>query len=174
MNQIIDIKRTASGGEPVTLAEAKAQLRVTFTDDDTEITALIPKARRHVENYCNISIVSTSITMVARLCDCWKLPYGPVKSITSVAMSDGSPGSGPVQYGNTDINWDTTGDMFNVSTAGLYSVTYNAGMGTIPEDLKDVILSVITFLYENRGKTKDQADLRHILSNADAYQNIWS
>jgi hypothetical protein len=41
--------------EPITLDEAKAQLRLTsgFTADDPYITSLIPVARDRSEKYCN-------------------------------------------------------------------------------------------------------------------------
>lgn len=35
----------------ITLSEAKTHIRVTGTDDDTEITGMIAAAQAHVENY---------------------------------------------------------------------------------------------------------------------------
>ena len=65
-NNIIDIRRSESSPtEPCTLAEAKAQCIVTYTDDDALITALITKARKIIENYCNISIVTQSVVMLS-------------------------------------------------------------------------------------------------------------
>jgi uncharacterized phiE125 gp8 family phage protein len=172
-NLIIDLKRVADlAGEPVTLTEAKTQLRVTFTDDDTEITALITKARKRVENYCNISIVYQRIQMIGALSYCQDLPYGPVIGIESVATNTGDTGSGPIAYTNFDVNWDSTGNMFNVPTGAKYQVTYTAGMSSCPADLKDTILQVLTFLYENRGKVIDVTGVQQVLSNADAYKKL--
>lgn len=39
----------------ITLEEAKAHIRVTGTDDDTEITAMIATAKAHVENYVGVT-----------------------------------------------------------------------------------------------------------------------
>ena len=46
--------------EPITLAEAKSHLRVTFEDDDSYITALITAARQYAENYQNRVYVDTT------------------------------------------------------------------------------------------------------------------
>lgn len=174
-NNIIDLKRvTDIGVESITLAEAKTQLRVTFTDDDTEITALITKARRRVENYCNISIVYQRIRLVATLDHDYELPYGPVIGIESVRDSQGFSGSGPVTFTNSTSNWWFTGGRFGHIVPYQQEIIYTAGMGTCPEDLKDGILQVLTFLYENRGKTGDVAKLEEVLKNVDNYRRIWT
>jgi hypothetical protein len=172
-NLIIDLRRvTDLGSEPVTLAEAKTQLRVTFADDDTEITKLITKARRYVENYCNISIVYQRIQLTATICEAWQLPYGPVIGIESVLDSNSYSGSGPVTFTNSDIKWEWSGDTFYSPSNYTHRVQYTAGMGTVPEDLKDAILQVLTFLYENRGKTIDVTGLQEVLKNAQNYQRL--
>lgn len=43
----------------ITLTEAKAHLRVTGTDDDTEIGAMIETAEAHVENFLGIPVTGT-------------------------------------------------------------------------------------------------------------------
>ena len=44
--------------EPVSLAEAKAQLRVEFDADDALIAGLITAAREHCEGFMNVSLVA--------------------------------------------------------------------------------------------------------------------
>ncbi|WP_136415529.1 head-tail connector protein [Herbaspirillum sp. ST 5-3] len=39
----------------ITLDEAKTHIRVTGTDDDTEITAMIATAQAHIENYLGVT-----------------------------------------------------------------------------------------------------------------------
>lgn len=169
-HEVYEVVRVAAlESEPITLDEAKIQLRVTFTDDDTEITALIIKARKAVENYCNISIVYQRIRSVVAYGSCWPLPYGPVIGIESVQDRQTGEGSGPVVYQSAE-RWTSDGDEF--SSSGKVRVTYTAGMPYIPEDLKQVILEVISFLYENRGADTQVGDINKVLANADNYKRV--
>lgn len=171
-NLIIDLKRvTDIGSDPVSIDEAKTQLRVTFADDDTEIQALITKARRYVENYCNISIVTQRIQVIASLVDNWELPYGPVITIESVQDNAGASGSGPMTFSNTTSEWTQTVGLLNPFQGYQYKIIYTAGM-TCPDDLKDAILQVVTFLYENRGKVVQVTDLQQVLTNANNYKRL--
>ena len=174
LNEIIDLKRVTNlGGDPITLEEAKTQLRVDFADDDTEITSLISKAIRHVESYCNISIAYQRISLISRMEREWKLPYGPVIGIESVSDNTLFTGSGPVSYESSDSDWKFDGDTFDPNGCYRMKIVYTAG-NFCPPDLKDVILQVITFLYENRGEDIKTADLNDILKNADAHKVlIW-
>jgi hypothetical protein len=168
-NHIIDLRRVADiGAAPISLAEAKIQLRVTYTEDDTEISALILKAIRHVENYCNISIIYQRIQLIGTLVSQWALPYGPVIGIESVQDSTTAPGSGPVSYEASTEDWWFDGDTFDPVTYRRSKVVYTAG-NFCPEDLKDVCLQVLTFLYDNRGRDVKVSELKSVLANADKH-----
>ncbi len=171
MNRTINLKRVVDlGSEFITLAEAKTQLRVTFTDDDTEITSLITKARKAVENWCNISIVYQRIQFIGDLYVNWELPYGPVIGIESVENPLSTQGSGPVTYEvNGDVWWQWGEGMFTPTPFKRYRITYTAG-NYCPEDLKQVILEVLTFMYENRGKTDETGQMERILEKAVSHK----
>lgn len=161
---------TQSGGqimgiEPVSLAEAKTHLRVTFNDDDVEIYRIITRARKYIENYCSISIVLQRIQVVANICGCWDLPYAPVVEIESVENRELYNGSGPMTYAPTTSDWGLDGNTFedsgypqHISTRDRFDsrtrVTYTAG-GYCPDDLKAAILAQVAFMYEKRGDTTD-------------------
>src|SRR3546814_14676160 len=78
--------------EPVSLAEAKAHLRV--TDDDpyiSDLSTYIMAARKHVEQLLNASIVIQTRTLEldafpadGRI----SLPYGPVTGVTTIAYTN--------------------------------------------------------------------------------------
>lgn len=171
MNRIIEVKRVADlAGEPVTLQEAKTQLKVDFSDHDTEITALITKARRFVENYCNISIVYQRVELIAILEHEWKLPYGPVVGIESVADSSGTQGSGPTLFTAQTGDWRYDGNEFwPISGCLRTKIIYTAG-SYCPEDLKHVILEALTYLYENRKRDVKPDELLMVLKEADNYK----
>lgn len=50
----------APSAEPISLAQAKRQLRVDGTDEDTLISSLISAARNYVEQYCAVQIVGAT------------------------------------------------------------------------------------------------------------------
>lgn len=57
------VKATEPSVYPVTLAEAKAHLRIDTTDDDSLITSLLASATRWAEDYCDRTFVHTQYTM---------------------------------------------------------------------------------------------------------------
>lgn len=181
-NRIIDIKRVESSPtEPVTLAQVKSHLIITSTDDDTMLTALITQCRQAIEEYCALSIVPKTITLIADLCKEWELPYGPVTGIQGVATRTGTEGSGPGTYATATTGWSYEGQEFLTfipSGAGgfnpgepfrgyfqwgpyaspygqvpynRYRIIYTAGYATVPDGLKLAILNELSFRYENRG-----------------------
>ena len=79
---------TAPATEPVSVATAKAHLRVEIDDDDTYIGALITAAREYAETYCKRKLISQ--TVEAKY-PAWPdagqglwLPSPPLVSVTSV------------------------------------------------------------------------------------------
>jgi hypothetical protein len=159
-NQVISVDRYEySPTEPVTLAQAKNQLTIDFTDDDTKITSLITQCRRAIENFCHISIVRQQITAYLFFDSENELPYGPVTDIIEVSVSSGATGSGPVAYETATDSWNFDGGgfkTFQTFTGLRYRLIYWAGYMTVPEDLKLAILTEIAYRYENRGDTFEQ------------------
>src|SRR6185437_6805054 len=66
--------------KPVTLQEAKDWCRISVTDDDALITALIMAARIACEFYANLSLINRTVTSKIKngLGD-FTTPYGPLK-----------------------------------------------------------------------------------------------
>lgn len=88
-NQIYNVDRAINEDavEPWTLDEVKGWLTIDFSDDDTALTALIPQVRDAMEMFCNISMVSRTITLDGEFYRQFELPYGPVATITSVGYT---------------------------------------------------------------------------------------
>lgn len=140
--------------EPVTLAQAKVQCRIDFTDDDTFVTQLITQCRRMVEAATGISLVAKTVVATMDLLTEIEIPYGPVISITSFVDKNGNA--------ITTDQYELTGSLFkrlNPTNFLFYKsvLTYSAGYGSnqVEPDLCLAILNEIAFRYEQRGETGD-------------------
>lgn len=194
-NRIVDIKQAeASPNEPVTLAEVKAQLIITFTDDDALLTRLITQARKAIENYCAVSLVVKTITLTADLYSDYELPYGPVTGIQGVSTPTGTQGSGPVAYETAATGWQQEGEEFVSFVPGnrggwdwgpppprnypagpnRYRIVYTTGYNPVPDDLKLAVLQQVAFLYEHRGNDPDKVMCEQAQALAFSYKRlIW-
>lgn len=137
--------------EPVALEEVKSWLSITFIDDDALLTALIQHCRDGVEQFCNISIIAKTYTLNADLFEEVEIPYGPIQSISSVMIRNGS-----TYIVDTDYTID--GDMgsymrFCPVNGGRYKIVYvTAGLDlTNYQSLKLDLLRIIAYCYEHRG-----------------------
>lgn len=84
---------TAPSVEPLTTAEAKSRLRITVTDEDTDIGTLITQARELAESECGRAFVTQTLTV--RYDDFPRsgdraiyLPRPPLQSVTWVKYYD--------------------------------------------------------------------------------------
>ena len=157
-------------GDPVTLVEAKAWLRMRTTADDALITALITAATLFGEKFCNRVFVEREyfgffdglrrsnqefyqFVMIRR---------APLASIESVAVYSGGSYSAFTDYVLKETNGFSRLIFENCLVDGdpdanaVYplKVGFKAGYGNVaavPEDIKTAIKEHVSFLYENRG-----------------------
>lgn len=191
--------------EPVSLAQAKTHCRVDFPDDDDYFAALIPQCRAAIESYCNISIVTKALTVtVTNACGqpewnsynrvsrwdyafygltmagkWFELPYGPVKSIVSVTMTDRAT----IMVLTPNVDYFSRGVLFKELMLNSWSETaliiYYTGYDTVPQDLKLAILNEIAFRYELRGDIASRYAQQNVgiceaaQYLADKYRRIW-
>ena len=156
--------------EPVTLAEAKAQLRVTDTAEDDYISGLIKTAREAVEAFTGRALITQSF--VLRI-DAWPrdarrpwvdLPRPPLIAVTAVKTygADGVPvvwdpalyavdlmASPGRLYRNPGSLWPQPGR----NPAGI-EIAFTTGYGDAPADvpaaLRQGLLLQLAHLFENR------------------------
>lgn len=153
--------------EPVTLAEAKAFLRVDDSAEDAFITTLITAARLHVEGTTGRALIAQTWRVSL---DDWpanrevQLPIGPMVSLTSVTVFD-ADGVG------TDLSLVQFQPETNAVPARVFlpstidgqpvmrdraaiQIDYVAGYGTDPEDvpmdIRQAVLSLIGYWFEHR------------------------
>lgn len=81
---------TPPASEPVTLAQAKAHLRVDFTDDDALIGVLIQAAREHCEEILGRALMAQTVEAVLdeEPGDVIVLPRPPLISVRSIKFYD--------------------------------------------------------------------------------------
>jgi uncharacterized phiE125 gp8 family phage protein len=161
---------TPAVADPVTLAEAKAQLRVLHEAEDAAIERYLRAASIHTE-------VITGRALITQAWDFWlpgfppsgqiELPRPPLQSVTWIKYRDldgAEQTLAPDQYdvvapgiiGTVDrapgATWPAT-----QRRSQAVNVRFVAGYGSapenIPEDLRAAILLLVEHLYHNRGAT---------------------
>lgn len=151
------LNRTSdAGSEPISTDEAKTHLRVTHSDDDAYIDALIAAARVSAENFCSRAFINQTWVSTFSEIDNerLRLPRPPLVSITSVQYRDGDgtlqTASSSTYEANTDaqpgvVKFDTI-PAYDASYENPLRVTYVAGYGANASDVPAAITHAIKLL----------------------------
>jgi len=148
---MIEVNRTVTGSEGITLTEAKAFLRVDFTEDDDLITDLIGQSRDLIEQYTNRSLIDSTIKVTASKRKDIVLPFGLVSIVNTVTDVETSESLG--------FKWD--GLVLSYDSPNTTLIEYE----TVEDNTEGLILGwheIIAYLYENRG---DSSSIALILYN---------
>jgi uncharacterized phiE125 gp8 family phage protein len=164
-------RQTPPAVEPVTVAEAKAHLRVDISDDDTYIGTLITAAREWCEQYLDRTLVNTQWVMRF---DSFpyeiELPRPPIASsgtttAVSLTYTLGDDSTATLSTATYRVDRNSTPGVVRQLRAGSWpgnlddynavSVTWWAGYGStgssVPPAIRHAILMLVGFWYENRG-----------------------
>lgn len=154
--------------EPVTLAEAKAHLRIGHADEDDAVSRIIVSARRHIE-------VQTGLCLIAQGWSCFRdawperdevsLPLAPILAVGDVRIfgeDDIAATVDPAHYYVDNISrparlvlradrvWPLPGREAN----GI-EIQVTAGFGatasTVPQPLREALLQLVAHWYGHRG-----------------------
>jgi uncharacterized phiE125 gp8 family phage protein len=158
---------TPPAAEPITLAEAKAYLRVAIDDDDDVIAALVAGARVHVESQTRRALITQSWRIVR---DAWpddgRLAILPVPFVSIAAArvhhEDGTTQSIDVSAFTADtasapaiVSFAPWSLPLPRRAAGGVELDITAGYGdagsAVPEALRQAIRLLVAHWYENRG-----------------------
>lgn len=176
-------RTTQPAVEPVTLAEAKAHLRVDTSDDDAYIGTLITAARQWCEEYLDRTLVNTQWTM--RL-DSFpyeiELPRPPIASsgtVTAVTLTYtlGDESTATLSSSAYRVDRHSTPGVVRQLRSGTWpanlddynavTVTWWAGYGasgsSVPQGVKNAMLLYIHELYEKRGAAEPPAAAKVLL-----------
>ena len=168
-------RQTSPAVEPVTVAEAKAHLRVDVSDDDTYIGTLVTAAREWCEQYLDRTLVNTQWVMRF---DSFppdgtqdiELPRPPMSlagTTTAVSLTFTSETGGTQAYSTASFRVDRNATPGAVKTLygqtwpphlmddNAVSVTWWAGYGSagssVPAAVRHAILMLVGHWYENRS-----------------------
>jgi uncharacterized phiE125 gp8 family phage protein len=168
MNNNVSYNFTQTGAEPLTTTDVKNYLRISDTNDDTLVGALITASRSVAEKYLNKLIVQNTVTMTLDYFPGggMRLPYGPVQSVTSIQVTDNSTPGVQTTWASSNYLVDVPGQRIVWADAAVFpstmaqingvQVTYVAGYGLatditgIPSGIIQGLRHLIATSYENR------------------------
>ncbi|UYN99698.1 MAG: head-tail connector protein [Devosia sp.] len=149
--------------EPVSLAEAKAFLKVDEAAEDGLITTLIGAARLHVEGVTGRALLTQSWRVVL---DDWpetgmvRLPVTPLHAVTAISAIDANGASHDLALGQFGRDLDrlivprVIVGMPALQERGGIEIDYVAGYGEtpadVPADLRQALLGLVAHWYEHR------------------------
>lgn len=174
--------------EPITTAEAKAHLRVDFSDEDTYIDTLITTARKYCESYCNrYFITQTWRQNLDTFPTVIKLKVNPVISLTSIKYYDTDEVQQTITASSDNYQLDNLADVATIheglvngfpaigSTINPIEIITVCGYGAasdVPSDIKHAIKLMVSHLYENRemvnvvvGGLAQQIEMPNVVKN---------
>jgi uncharacterized phiE125 gp8 family phage protein len=164
--------RTTTPLEPVTLAEAKQHLRVTWSNEDALIELYIKAARESCEDRleCTLPVTSWRLTLDA-FAPAIRLPRGQVTAVTAVRFVDAAGVSQTLAPQEYALNIASTqacivpayGKAWPVTRAQINAVEveYTAGSGNPPTALKAWMLLALGDMYANREGSTDKPSVPH-------------
>ncbi len=160
--------------EPVSLAEAKAHLRISHLDEDALISTLIVSARRIVEARTGLVLIEQDWTCYL---DDWPedgviaIPLAPVSAVDEVSVfgeNDIAAAIDPAHY-YVDVAsrpprlllrgsrvWARPGRIAN-GVAIAVKAGFGVSASSVPEALRQAILQLVAHWHEHRGHAEPPA-----------------
>lgn len=151
---------------PISLAELKAFLRVTVSDEDALLAGLARAAADMCEAFTGRALLDRAVEEVLAAASRWtRLGAAPVRAIEGVAALGDDGGATALAAGAYAIDVDAAGDGWvRVLAAGgakRVRVSYRAGLAGdpngLPEALRHGIVRLAAHLYAHREQA-DRAD----------------
>ncbi len=165
------ILTTPPAAEPVSLADAKAHLRVTHADDDAYISKLITAARRAIEQRTGLRFIAQGWSLFL---DCWpaspaaSLQLGPVSAIADIIVfgEDDTPATvDPAHYYLDSASRPARAVLRDGRTpprggrpVNAIEIRFTAGFGLtgddVPADIRQAVLITLAHWFDHRGDEK--------------------
>jgi len=149
---------------PVALAELKAFLRISVSDEDALLAGLVRAAAELCEAFTGRALIERTVAEVAAAATVRiRLGAGPVRAIDGVASLDEDGTAVPLEAAAFTAEVDAGGEGWvtlhgSIETRRL-RIAYRAGMAAdwngVPEMLRHGIVRLAAQYYLRRGETKD-------------------
>ncbi|HVQ09365.1 MAG TPA: phage head-tail connector protein [Allosphingosinicella sp.] len=148
---------------PISLAELKAFLRVTVSDEDALLAGLARGAADLCEAFTGRALIERAVEEVLTASARWtRLGAAPVRSIEGVAALAGDGEASPLAAGAFATDVDAAGDgwvrVTDAAGAKKVLVSYRAGMAAdpngLPEALRHGIVRLAAHLYSHRDEAE--------------------
>lgn len=141
----------------IDVADAKEQLNLTSTDEDTELQRYVDAAIERIEDYTGQTTTAESFTETLRPVnsDTIILRHRPVTDVTAVESADGS-----TTWSVDDIDVEDDGFLHREGGApfsGRITVTYNAGFATPPAKYELAALIIVQHLWQTQRGSRRNA-----------------
>jgi len=159
---------TPPAEEPITLAEAKANLRVIGADEDADIERMIRAARQMAEERLNRALMPQTLAFGADgFCMFLKVPRPPLRQVDSIKYidADGTEQTLPAgylvdQFVDPPMITPAYGTPWPTARAqaGAVVVQYQAGYldaASVPEPIRQWMLLAINAFYEHRSMVNE-------------------
>lgn len=156
----------APASEPVTLAEAKAQLQIAVSDTskDDGLSLYIKAARAWVQNYCGVKLVTQTISATcSAFADFERVAEAPIQSVTAINYVDPAGDAQVLSAAVYDLRKEglapsialkATHTWPSILAGSRIEAVMVAGYetGKMPEDIKLAILLAVTKAFQfSRG-----------------------
>ena len=161
--------------EPVTLAEAKAQLRIEGSAEDAFISSLIVTSRVQIEAALGLALISQTWRLTL---DDWpdgviELSMRPVQSVHSIEVANGSGGATALAPAGYHVDGRALPPRIILAidappapeqSAEGIAITFTAGFGPlaadVPAPIRQALLLLVAHWFENREPCTGAASQR--------------
>jgi uncharacterized phiE125 gp8 family phage protein len=154
---------TGVSSEPITLAEAKVQVRVGGAAEDTLIQRLITTARDHVEKVCGQYFAQRTVEVHCdAFCDFARLEVLPVITVSGIDYIDGAGAPQVLDDSIYDLRSDgleasiitKPGNTWpTIQRGSRIKVTADVGVAGAPPTVVHAMMLLIGAWYDNREQT---------------------
>ena len=170
---------TGPATEPVTLAEAKAHLRVTIADDDGLIAGYILAARRYAEGYTRRSFCTQTWDYTIDYCwpwvkrDCYlarriTLPLPPLQSVSSITYVDTDGASQTLASDQYVVKIDDTSGIIEPAyqvtwpevryQLSAITVRFVSGWTQVPDEIRTAIMLHTEILHDRNPSDREMLE----------------